>query len=76
MQLLPPPAYSPDMSLITHVWDLVDQRLARDPLPGASKDELLLRIQAIWNTLLQADGENVFDSMTRRIAAPIAARGG
>ncbi|GFS51681.1 transposable element Tcb2 transposase [Trichonephila clavipes] len=55
MQLLSWPAYSPDMSPIEHVWDLVSRRLACDPRPEASKDELLLRIQAIWNSLLQAD---------------------
>ncbi|GFW29687.1 transposable element Tcb2 transposase [Trichonephila clavipes] len=48
-------AYSSDMSLIEYVWDLVGRRLARDPRPRASKDELLLRIQAIWNSLPQAD---------------------
>ncbi|GFU20843.1 transposable element Tc1 transposase [Trichonephila clavipes] len=46
MQLLWP-AYSPDMSPIEHVLDLVGRHLARDPFPAASKDELLLRIQAI-----------------------------
>ncbi|GFT00920.1 uncharacterized protein TNCV_4053631 [Trichonephila clavipes] len=39
MHLLPWPAYSPDMLPIEHVWDLVGRRLARDPSPGASKDE-------------------------------------
>ncbi|GFW26722.1 hypothetical protein TNCV_2851121 [Trichonephila clavipes] len=72
MQLLPWPAYS----LIEHVWDLVGRRLARYPRPAASKDELLLRIQAILNSLPQADVQNLFDSMPRRIAALIAARGG
>ncbi|GFV37507.1 hypothetical protein TNCV_4968491 [Trichonephila clavipes] len=76
MQLLPWPAYSPDMSPIEHVWDLVGQRLARDPRPAASKDELLLRIQTIWNSLPQANIQNLFDSMLRRIAALIAARDG
>ncbi|GFX04269.1 transposable element Tcb2 transposase [Trichonephila clavipes] len=47
MQLLPWPAYSPDMSPLQHVWDLVGRHLARDPRPAASKDEPLLRIQAI-----------------------------
>ncbi|GFV34535.1 transposable element Tcb2 transposase [Trichonephila clavipes] len=73
MQLLPWPAYSPDMSPIEHVWGLVGRHLARDPRPAASKDELLLRIQAIWNSSLQADIQNLFDSMPRRIAAIIAA---
>ncbi|GFX44889.1 transposable element Tcb1 transposase [Trichonephila clavipes] len=76
MQLLPWLAYSPDMSPIEHVWDLVGQHLAHHPRPAASKDELLLRMQAIWNSLPQADIQNLFDSMPRRIAARIAARGG
>ncbi|GFU79136.1 transposable element Tcb1 transposase [Trichonephila clavipes] len=76
MQFLPWPVYSPDMSPIEHVWDLVGWRLARDPCPAASKDELLLPIQAIWNYLLQEDIQNLFDSMPRRIVALIAARGG
>ncbi|GFU60141.1 transposable element Tcb2 transposase [Trichonephila clavipes] len=67
MQLLPWPAYSLDMSPIEHVWDLVDQRLARDPRPAASKDEPLLRMQAIWNSLPQADIQNLFDSIPRSI---------
>ncbi|GFX52479.1 nitric oxide synthase [Trichonephila clavipes] len=46
MQLLPWLAYSPDMSPIEHMWYLVGRRLARDPRPAASKDKLLLRIQA------------------------------
>ncbi|GFW12651.1 transposable element Tcb2 transposase [Trichonephila clavipes] len=40
--LLPWPAYSPAMSSIEHVCDLVGWHLARDPSPAASKDELLL----------------------------------
>ncbi|GFU63488.1 transposable element Tc1 transposase [Trichonephila clavipes] len=40
VQLLPWPAYSPDMSLIQHVWDIVGRRLARDLRPVASTDEL------------------------------------
>ncbi|GFY20239.1 transposable element Tcb2 transposase [Trichonephila clavipes] len=44
VQLLPWSAYSPDMSPIEHVGDLVGRRLARDPYPAASKNELLLRI--------------------------------
>ncbi|PRD30714.1 UNVERIFIED_CONTAM: Transposable element Tcb2 transposase [Trichonephila clavipes] len=65
MQLLPWPACSPDMSPFEHVWDLVGQCLARDQRPAASKDEPLLRIQAVWNSLPQADIRNLFDSMPR-----------
>ncbi|GFT60006.1 transposable element Tcb2 transposase [Trichonephila clavipes] len=76
MQLLPWPAYSPDLSPFEHVWDLVGWRLARDPRPAALIDEFLMRIQEIWNSLPQADIQNLFDSMPRRIAELIAARGG
>ncbi|GFW14432.1 transposable element Tcb1 transposase [Trichonephila clavipes] len=76
MQLLPWPAYSPDMSPIEHVWDCVSRHLARDPRSSASKDELLLRVQAIWNFLSQANIQNLFDFIPRRIAALIAARDG
>ncbi|GFT90345.1 transposable element Tcb1 transposase [Trichonephila clavipes] len=68
-------AYSPDRSPIEHVWDLFGRRLARDSFPAASKDELLLRIQAIWTSLQLADIQNLFDSMPRRVAALIATHG-
>ncbi|GFY22403.1 hypothetical protein TNCV_2176641 [Trichonephila clavipes] len=76
MQNLPWSAYSPDMSHIEHVWDLIRQRLARDLSPAASKEKLLVRIKAIWNSLPQADIQNLFDTMPRHIAALSAARGG
>ncbi|GFX72483.1 transposable element Tc1 transposase [Trichonephila clavipes] len=69
-------SYSPDMSPIEHVGVLVGRRLARNPRPAASKGELLMRIEAIWNSLPQADIQNLIDSMPRRIATLIAARGG
>ncbi|GFT85157.1 transposable element Tcb1 transposase [Trichonephila clavipes] len=69
MQLLPWPAYSLDMSPIEHEWDLDGRRLALDPRPVASKHEILLRIQAIWNSLPQAGIQNLFDPMPRRITA-------
>ncbi|GFU82561.1 hypothetical protein TNCV_4154311 [Trichonephila clavipes] len=54
------------MSPIEHVKDLIGRRLAHDSRPAATKDELLLRKQAIWNSLLQADIQNMFDSPPRR----------
>ncbi|GFV32814.1 transposable element Tc1 transposase [Trichonephila clavipes] len=65
------------MSPIEHEWDIVvGGRLARDLRPVVSTDELWLRIQTIWNTLPQADIQNLFNSMPRRVAALIAVRGG
>ncbi|GFV61600.1 transposable element Tcb1 transposase [Trichonephila clavipes] len=76
VQLLSWPAYSPDMSPIEHMWDIVGGRLARDLRPVVSTDELWLRIQTIWNTLPQADIQNLFNPMPRRVAALIASCGG
>ncbi|GFT82381.1 transposable element Tc1 transposase [Trichonephila clavipes] len=76
VQLLPWPAYSPDISPIEHEWDIVGRRIARDLRPVASTDELWLRIQTKWNTLPQTDIKNLFNSMPRRVVALIAARGG
>ncbi|GFV04497.1 hypothetical protein TNCV_1314591 [Trichonephila clavipes] len=64
------------MSLIEHVWDFGRRRLARDPNPTALKNKLFLRIQAIWNSLPQAEIQNLFDSMPHRLTALITARGG
>ncbi|GFU67857.1 transposable element Tcb1 transposase [Trichonephila clavipes] len=55
MQLLPWLAYSRGMLPIEHVWDLVGRRTARDQCPAASKDELLLGIQASVISLLKED---------------------
>ena len=71
MQLSPWPAYSPDMSPVEHLGYLFGRSLARDPRPVASKQELWLRIQAIRNSLLQANIQNQFDYILRRIAVLI-----
>ncbi|GFU81128.1 hypothetical protein TNCV_1117801 [Trichonephila clavipes] len=75
MQLLPWPAYLLDVSPIEHEWDLVDRCLACHMGPAVSKDELLLRIQTIWNFLPQADIQNLFYPMPLRKAALNAALG-
>ncbi|GFV40808.1 transposable element Tcb1 transposase [Trichonephila clavipes] len=76
MQLLPWSAFSPDMSPIVHVCNLVGRRLARDSCPVASKDELALRIQAKGNFLPRVNIQILFDSMPRGIAVFTAERGG
>ncbi|GFS95605.1 transposable element Tcb1 transposase [Trichonephila clavipes] len=64
------------MSPIEHVRGLVGRRLDRDKRSAALKGKLLLYIEAIWISFPQADIQNLFDSMPRRIASLIAARGG
>ena len=64
------------MSLLEHMWDLLDWRIARNPRPVASKNELWLSIQALWNFLPQVDIQNLFDSMPCRIGEVVVPRGG
>ena len=61
------------MSRTEEVWDLVGRLLTRDPNPSASKNELWLLIQAIWNSLPQADIQNLFDFPPSHVATLIAA---
>ncbi|GFU96836.1 transposable element Tcb2 transposase [Trichonephila clavipes] len=76
MQLLLWVAYSQDMSPIELVWNLISRRQDPDSRPAASKDEPLLRIHAIWNSLRQMDIQILFESMPRCIATLIVERGG
>ncbi|GFV79788.1 uncharacterized protein TNCV_1726131 [Trichonephila clavipes] len=62
--------------LLRTSWDLVGQCFHHDLSPSASKDELLQRIQVIWNSLSRADTQNLFDLMPRRVAELITARSG
>ena len=73
MQFLRRSAYSPDVSPFEHVWYLVGRHLLRDSSIATSKDELWLRIQAMWNSLSQVDIQELFGSMARHIATLIAA---
>ena len=57
------------------MWDLVRGHLSRDPRLAASKEELWLRIQEVWNGLPQAGIQNLFDFMPRRSAAIIVLLG-
>ena len=75
MQLIPWAAYTIHVSPFERMWDLVGWRLARYPCPAASKGELCLCIQAIWNSVLQEDIRNLFNSMPRHTAALIAVHG-
>ena len=75
MQLISWPAYSPNISPIEQVWNLVCRCLARYPRFAPLKDELWLCIKAIWDSLPLADIQKLFDSMPRSSAALIAVHG-
>ena len=55
MELFPWPTYLLDRSPVEHTWALVGWCLAHDPCLEAAKDEIWLCIQAMSNSLPQAD---------------------
>jgi transposase len=73
---LPWPPSSPDMNIIEHVWDQLDALVrARNPLPR-NKEELWVALQEEWANFPQAALDKLFESMPRRVAALLKARGG
>ena len=76
VQILPWPAYSPDLSPIEHLWDLIDRRIrSRDP-PPQTLPQLRLAIQEAWDDIPHAQIARLISSMPRRCRAVQEARGG
>ena len=70
------PAYSPDMSPIEHLWDVLDRRVRdRVPVPG-NVQQLRVALQQEWNNIPQATIDNLINSMRRRCVALRDANGG
>ncbi|UYV70167.1 RET [Cordylochernes scorpioides] len=75
VQMLPWPPYSPDLSPIEHVWDIIGRRLHALPQPR-SEDELWQMVEREWRAMPQNAIRTLNDSLPRRVAACIAVRGG
>ncbi|UYV64699.1 hypothetical protein LAZ67_3001700 [Cordylochernes scorpioides] len=75
VQMLPWPPYSPDLSPIEHVWDIIGRRLHALPQPR-SEDELWQMVEREWRAIPQDAIRTLSDSLPRRVAACIAVRGG
>ncbi|UYV77658.1 hypothetical protein LAZ67_15001840 [Cordylochernes scorpioides] len=75
VQMLPWRPYSPDLSPIEHVWDIIGRRLHALPQPR-SEDELWQMVEREWRAILQDVIRTLIDSLPRRVAACIAVRGG
>ncbi|UYV64615.1 hypothetical protein LAZ67_3001324 [Cordylochernes scorpioides] len=74
VQMLPWPPYSPDLSSIEHVWDIIGRRLHDLPQPR-SEDELWQMVEREWRAIPQDAIRTLIDSLPRRVAACIAVRG-
>ncbi|UYV65046.1 Transposase [Cordylochernes scorpioides] len=75
VQMLPWPPFSPDLSPIEHVWDIIGRRLHALPQPR-SEDELWQMVEREWRAIPQDAIRTLIDSLPRRVAACIAVRGG
>ncbi|UYV65016.1 hypothetical protein LAZ67_3002826 [Cordylochernes scorpioides] len=71
VQMLPWPPYSPDLSPIEHVWDIIGRRLHALPQPR-SEDELWKMVEREWRAIPQDAIRTLIDSLPRRVAACIA----
>ncbi|UYV83093.1 SETMAR [Cordylochernes scorpioides] len=75
VQMLPWPPFSPDLSPIEHVWDIIGRRLHALPQPR-SEDELWQMVEREWRAIPQDAIRTLIDSLPRRVSACIAVRGG
>ncbi|UYV75264.1 hypothetical protein LAZ67_12003162 [Cordylochernes scorpioides] len=73
VQMLPWPTYSPDLSPIEHVLDIIGRRLHALPQPR-SEDELWQMVEREWRAIPQDAIRTLIDSLPRRVAACIAVR--
>ena len=70
------PSKSPDLNPIEHLWDNLDTRVRqRQNLPG-NVNELRDALLEEWNNILQAQINNLIQSMRRRCQAVSNARSG
>lgn len=70
------PGNSPDMNPIENVWELMKREVHKSTI--TTKQELIEKLIDVWhrNVHLQTVVKNCIESMPRRIASLIAAKGG
>ena len=76
VELLDWPAQSPDLNPIEHLWRYLKCQLVKYESDPVSMQELWQRVDAEWNNIPQEFCMNLIESMPRRIAAVIKAKGG
>ena len=75
-QVIPCPTWSPDLNLIKHLWQHLKGRPGGRPtLPGGIL-ELWERVEKEWEAIPQSVCRYLVESMPRRVAAVIRAKGG
>lgn len=76
LQVLEWPSQSPDINPIEHLWWIVKHRLKQYQTVARNNDELWERVVEIWNSISEDECMKLIESMPRRVAAVLAAKGG
>ena len=70
------PAQSPDLNPIEHLWSHLKKKLGEYQSPPAGILELWERVEKEWNNIPASVCQDLIESMPRRVAAVLAAKGG
>jgi len=70
------PAQSPDLNPIEHLWDHVKRKLGAYEIAPKGILELWERVEEEWNKIEAEVCQNLIESMPRRVAAVLKAKGG
>lgn len=76
VELLEWPAQSPDLNPIEHLWDELERRLNSYEAVPTSIHALWERVEVEWEKISKEVCVNLIDSMPRRVAAVLKAKGG
>ena len=70
------PVQSSDLSTIEHLQNYLERRLEVFKEPVSSVSELWDRVQKLWEEILKEECQKLIESMPRRLATMIKAKGG
>ncbi|GFX66688.1 transposable element tcb2 transposase [Trichonephila clavipes] len=74
-RILPPPK-SPDMNIIEYIWNALQRAFQKRSPPLLTPTDLRTALQDSWCQLPPALLQTLIESMPRRVAAVLRARGG